>query len=637
MPLRGRVAALLLVAAGALALVLTTVPAPAAGATTTLTIISGSASVTRGGAVLAMPDGELLRTGDEIRTSTDGHVVLTFADGSTITLEPGASATIEEVTLSREAIGIRVFQSIGTSWSSVSRLLAPGSRFEIRTRAATASVRGTAFEVEVVPSGATRVLTAEGVVEVSNALGSVTVPEATETRASADAAPAAPAPPPPATRRVLEIGERAVVIVDAAGRGCGRYEGRVVQQIPGCLVRAGAIEIQSAERVGEYRLAVSEDVGADRTLVERTRPAGASAESVREVELPREISPAPVRVASSREGAFDVTLPLIGTVPVKVDLSSASPAAISTVTPSPTSASPAFAVATPTLPPLPFGSTASPTPAGATVTPSPTPTSSPTPLLTLPPLLTTASPTPTPTTSESATPTPAPAPTPTPLLTLPPLLTTASPTPTPTAEPTASPTPSPTPTPTPAPSPTPTPTPTPSPAPASAVTAAAVADVVTITWVASTTVGATYEVERSTDGGAYQVVGVTDTLTLTFSEAVAAGKHCYQVFAVANGLRSEPASGGCVTVEPPAPPTSVAAAAVASTVTVTWVASTTVGATYEISRSTNGGAYQVVGTTDAATLTFIETAPSGTHTYQVRAVTGGLKSDPAFSGSVSVL
>lgn len=420
MRLRGRVAAALLVGAGALALVLTTLPAPAAASSTTITVLAGTATVTNGAGSRSASSGDLVRPGDQVRTSPDGHAVLTFIDGSTMTIEPAGSLVLEEATFGQGSVAVRVFQSVGLTWSSVSRLLAPGSRFEVRTPAITASVRGTAFEVEVAADGRTRVRTSEGAVAVSNDEGQVIVGEGAETTAEPAEAPAPPSTPPPSTGRVLEIGTRAVLVVDSLGRACGQYDGRIVQQIPGCVVRNGEILLEDVERVGAYQLATA--------------------------------APA----VSTARPTIEVTLPLgIGTVPVQLDLATAVPLVRATAVPSATAGS--FVAPPIQLPSLPFGrATATPTEA-----PTPTPTAAPS--VTVPPAIETivptvaptiavptvtvpiriVTPTPAPTTAPTPEPTAEPTPTasPTPTITLPPSVLPSVNITSPTPEPTASPTP----------------------------------------------------------------------------------------------------------------------------------------------------------------------------------------------------
>jgi hypothetical protein len=381
-----------------------------------------------------------------VRTSSDGHAVLTFIDGSTMVIEPAGSLVLEEATFTQGSVAVRVFQSVGLTWSSVSRLLAPGSRFEVRTPAITASVRGTAFEVEVAPDGETRVRTSDGTVTVSNDEGEVIVGEGAETTAEPDEAPAPPSAPPPSTGRVLEIGTRAVLVVDVLGRACGQDDGRVVQQIPGCVVRNGEIEIADLERAGTYQLVVVADPGSDRAVTERT--VGLAGETERTIDLPATIATAAPAVSTARP-TIEVTLPLgIGTIPVQLDLATAMPVIRATAVPTATAGS--FGAPPIQLAPLPFGrATATPTPivtlppapsSNVTLPPTAAPTLPPTPspVLTLPP-----TPEPVVTLPPTAEPVISLPPTPEPVVTLPP---TPEPTPEPTAESTPEPTSQPTPT-----------------------------------------------------------------------------------------------------------------------------------------------------------------------------------------------
>ena len=445
----GRRAAFALVSftlAAALALAL--FPVPAAASAVTLYVTSGSAQVTRAGAARAAIDGEQILAGDAVATSADGHVVLSFVDGSTLTLEPSTRVTVEESSAHPTSSVTRIAQSVGRTWSSVQRIATPRSRYEVSTPSLTATVRGTAFEIDVASDGATRVHTVEGAVAVANPHGEVLVPAGTQTTATPSTAPAPVAPPPAQPRRVVEIGTAATVVRDDAGRSCGRTPNGVVQQIPGCVVQGGTIVIVGT--AAERRL-TSVDSATAPGLVVATPP------------------PTPA--------VTDVSLPGIGVVPVQL------PTFGPTLAPAATEPAPPARLAVPTLPPLP---TSAPTIA-ITPLPAVVPTSTPAPVVTaaptvVPTAVPTVAPTAVPTTVPTAVPTiaptplptAAPAPIPTPVPTAVPTLavpTLAVPTLAPTAAPTlfASPAPSPaaapvegaTPTPAPTASPTPAPTPTP--------------------------------------------------------------------------------------------------------------------------------------------------------------------------------
>ncbi|MDO8506856.1 MAG: FecR domain-containing protein, partial [Candidatus Limnocylindria bacterium] len=125
--------------------------AKAFGAATTLTIISGDVNVRHGavGAFALATDGEILNEGDGVRTGTDGRAVLTHFEGSTVTIEPATELTIENSsTLADGGTVVVMTQSVGRTWHVVTRLITGSSKYEVRTPASTASVRGTAFTVD---------------------------------------------------------------------------------------------------------------------------------------------------------------------------------------------------------------------------------------------------------------------------------------------------------------------------------------------------------------------------------------------------------------------------------------------------------------------------------------------------------
>src|SRR4026207_604922 len=94
-------------------------------------------------------DGAVLYVGSTVRTSGDARAVITLFEGSTIELEPASDITIEEATTQNSSTIVQLAQSVGRSWHVVTHLTTADSRYEVRTPAATASVRGTALEVAV--------------------------------------------------------------------------------------------------------------------------------------------------------------------------------------------------------------------------------------------------------------------------------------------------------------------------------------------------------------------------------------------------------------------------------------------------------------------------------------------------------
>jgi hypothetical protein len=209
-----------------------------------LTVISGDVLVRSGaGDFSSAADGAVLYAGSTVRTSSDARAVITLFEGSTVELEPASDITIEEGTMRAGSTIVQLAQSLGRSWHVVTHLTTADSRYEVRTPAATASVRGTAFEVAVgsgLGGPTTTVTTTEGRVATADAAASsevlVSADQTTTVRANS-----APEPPraAPDAERVVTVSARSEssLVVDPLGRANGIKDGKVVAQTPGARVR----------------------------------------------------------------------------------------------------------------------------------------------------------------------------------------------------------------------------------------------------------------------------------------------------------------------------------------------------------------------------------------------------------------
>jgi hypothetical protein len=210
---------------------------PAAGV---LTVISDTVKVGRGGgAATAAADGDLVRSGDTVRTE-DGRAVITFIDGSTVEIEPSSELVIDTVAETNDGgIVVALTQLLGQTWHVVSKLGATSS-YQVRTPASTAAVRGTAFQVGVDLTSGTPVATIEtheGAVATTAAgkTEEVLVRQGSATTVKkGDDRPAAPRGiPEPARKAIVTIGDTNSVVVDTLGRANGLRDGRPVLQTPG--------------------------------------------------------------------------------------------------------------------------------------------------------------------------------------------------------------------------------------------------------------------------------------------------------------------------------------------------------------------------------------------------------------------
>lgn len=225
----------------------------------TLTVLHGTVEAQKGTAAFVPAlDGDLVSSGDTVRADAAGNAVVSFFDGSTLTVQSGAQVRIASLTKTGSgAIQVTIEQTLGRTWASVSKLAADG-RFEVRTPTATAAVRGTAFETIVETANGvttTTVKTTDGVVLVrAEAGGEVSVPAGAEVQVPQGApAPQAPAPLPAGPR--LRLGVSAGVgytVIDPRGLQCGS----VSRQIPGCDVQGTTVTIADPP-AGTYVVALT--------------------------------------------------------------------------------------------------------------------------------------------------------------------------------------------------------------------------------------------------------------------------------------------------------------------------------------------------------------------------------------------
>src|SRR3979490_1847253 len=172
-----------------------------------LSILDGTADVAHGPAEFARAgDGQVLLAGDRVRTAEQSHAVVTFFDGSTNEIEPATTITVVQATAAVDgAITIQLEQAIGRTWSSVQNLTRASSKFEIKTPATTAIVRGTGFVTDVLASGATTVTTTAGIVAVS-AQGETAVGPAGSLTTVQPSGPPSPPLPGPSAQNSLRFG-----------------------------------------------------------------------------------------------------------------------------------------------------------------------------------------------------------------------------------------------------------------------------------------------------------------------------------------------------------------------------------------------------------------------------------------------
>ncbi len=236
----------------------------------TLAVLHGDVDAQHaGGSFTPALDGDLLTAGDVVRATDAGHAVITFFEGSTLTVEPGSQVTVQSLArVAGDGLQVTILQTLGHTWASVQKLQSPNAKFEVRTPNATAAVRGTAFEtiVEVIEGRTvTTVLTSEGEVVVrADAGGETSVRAGQQIQVPQGApVPREPAPRPILPRLRFGVGAGAgFTVIDPRGFQCGS----VARQIPGCTVAGTTVTIAGPVS-GTYNVALTAATSAPGTTL----------------------------------------------------------------------------------------------------------------------------------------------------------------------------------------------------------------------------------------------------------------------------------------------------------------------------------------------------------------------------------
>lgn len=114
-------------------------------------------------------DGQTLNAGDRIRTLDGSSVGIIFFDNSVMRLDENTEIVISELAVDPENfldqnVGIEVV--VGRAWSRIMNLLDLDSSYEVTTSSVVATVRGTAFTINVSERGETEIDVTENQVEL---------------------------------------------------------------------------------------------------------------------------------------------------------------------------------------------------------------------------------------------------------------------------------------------------------------------------------------------------------------------------------------------------------------------------------------------------------------------------------------
>ncbi|MGA7910367.1 MAG: FecR family protein [Candidatus Dormiibacterota bacterium] len=139
----------------------------AVSASAVLTVYQPAASVQHGsGAFAPATTGSLVQSGDSVQTDAKGRAALLLPDGTVTRLATGTTITLDSAHLSRSGNlhDGKLAQGIGRTFTNVQHLVS-GATFQVAGKSATATVRGTKFEVYITKDGSMTVKLFEGTLD----------------------------------------------------------------------------------------------------------------------------------------------------------------------------------------------------------------------------------------------------------------------------------------------------------------------------------------------------------------------------------------------------------------------------------------------------------------------------------------
>ncbi len=139
--------------------------------------IEGDVAVKKAGEEMWRPASldMLLEAGDRIMSWSTGSAVIETENGNEIEIYPRTEFLIEEMGYDETEKKSKFKVFLGKALFTVQKTFSLKHKFQVETPAAVAAVRGTKFYIYTMEDGTVSVKVLEGVVRVSNALGSVDV------------------------------------------------------------------------------------------------------------------------------------------------------------------------------------------------------------------------------------------------------------------------------------------------------------------------------------------------------------------------------------------------------------------------------------------------------------------------------
>jgi len=139
----------------------------------TLTVYQPVASLAHsGGAAAEAKTGAAVQAGDQVSTDAKGLAAITLPDGTVTRLATSTNITLDSAHFTKNGNqhDVSFTQQIGRTFTNVQHLVT-GATFDVHGKSATASVRGTKFEVYITAAGVMTVKVWVGTVDLHNDKG----------------------------------------------------------------------------------------------------------------------------------------------------------------------------------------------------------------------------------------------------------------------------------------------------------------------------------------------------------------------------------------------------------------------------------------------------------------------------------
>src|SRR6266850_734831 len=147
---------------------LSTAASAATNAAASLTVFQPSTMVAHsGGGFLTATTGAVINPGDSIKTDSKGRAAIQLPDGTLTRLAGGTEITLTSAHFAKSGNlhDVSILQKVGRTFTNVQHLVS-GASFKVAGQSATASVRGTKFEVVIKADGTMIVKLFEGVLDL---------------------------------------------------------------------------------------------------------------------------------------------------------------------------------------------------------------------------------------------------------------------------------------------------------------------------------------------------------------------------------------------------------------------------------------------------------------------------------------